>query len=466
MTTAKKQKKNYTSGPIFIPMLTFVLPIMLTSVLQVFYNMSDKIVVGQFSGDTTALAAIGSTGSLTTLFVNFIVSSMAGVGIAVSHAYGANDFEKIRKTVHTSFCFSLFLGVLFGILGAVFCSPILTLMGTKEELLSAATTYMLINCIGIPASAIYNCGASILRSTGDSKTSLYVLSTTGIVNVVLNLFFVIFCNMSVEGVAIATVVAKYLSAIAIVYVLMKRKNAPYCLKLKELSVDFAILKKVARFGLPMGVQSSLFSLSNIFITSAVNTFSTEIISARSIANSIDELLSTALASYSHASMTFVGQNYGAKDPQRIKKSVFCSVTQVLCVGLVIGTVLFIFKKPIALLYIDSTDPFLSVILSETEKIMSFMLYSYLFHGVMNSLAGTMRGLGYSFSSMFINLIASCILRVLYIVTVFPAINDGNIIKVYVIYPISWFAACLTYSVFLLVRWKKIKEKCNASQKFA
>jgi Na+-driven multidrug efflux pump len=216
----------------------------------------------------------------------------------------------------------------------------------------------------------------------------------------------------------------------------------------------------------MGVQSSLFSLSNIFITSAVNTFSTEIISARSIANSIDQLLSTALASYSHASMTFVGQNYGAKDPQRIKKSVFCSVTRVLCVGLVIGTVLFIFKKPIALLYIDSTDPLLSVILSETEKIMSFMLYSYLFHGVMNSLAGTMRGLGYSFSSMFINLIASCILRVLYIVTVFPAINDGNIIKVYVIYPISWFAACLTYSVFLLVRWKKIKEKCNASQKFA
>lgn len=446
-------------------MLTFVLPIMLTSVLQVFYNIADKIVVGQFSGDTTALAAIGSTGSLTTLFVNFIVSTMAGAGVAVSHAYGAKDYEKVRKTVHTSFCFAIFLGVLFGILAAVFCSPILKLMGTKEELLHSATVYMLINCIGIPATAIYNCGASILRSTGDSKTSLYILSTTGIVNVILNVFFVICCNMSVEGVAISTVVAKYLSAIAIVYVLKNRKNTPYCLKFKELGIDIAILKKVARFGLPMGMQSSLFSISNIFITSAVNTFSTQVISARSIANSIDELLSTALSSYSHASMTFVGQNYGAKNPQRIKKSIFCSVSQVLCVGLVIGTVLFILKSPIALLYIDSADPHRVEILNETKKIMSFMLYSYLFHGTMQSLAGTMRGLGYSFSSMIINLVASCLLRVSYVLTIFPAINDGNILKVYVIYPISWFAACLTYSVFLFISWKKIKEKCQAVEKF-
>ena len=265
--------------------------------------------------------------------------------------------------------------------------------------------------------------------------------------------------MSVEGVAIATVVAKWISAIAIVYILIKRKNAPYCLKIKELRIEIDILKKIARFGLPMGVQSSLFSLSNIFITSAVNTFSKEIVSARSIANSIDELLSTALASYSHASMTFIGQNYGANKSERIKKSLFCSVSQVLIVGSIIGTILFIFKTPIALLYIDANDPARNVILMETEKIMSFMLYSYLFHGLMNSLAGTMRGLGYSFSSMLINLVASCILRVLYIVSIFPAINNGNILNVYVIYPISWFAACLTYSVFLAFRWKKIKEKC-------
>lgn len=459
MIASKKQKKNFTTGPIFLPMLTFVLPIMLTSMLQVVYNMADKIVVGQFSGDPTALAAIGSTSSLTTLFVNFVVSTTAGIGVAVSHAYGANDFEKVKKTVHTSFCFSLLLGLVFGTLGAVFCAPALNLMGTKPELLQSAITYMLINCIGIPASAIYNCGASILRSTGDSKTSLYILTSTGIVNVLLNLFFVICFNMSVEGVAIATVVAKYLSAIAVVIVFLKRKGAPYALSPKELKIDTKILKKVARFGIPMGIQSSLFSFSNIFITSAINTFPTETISARSIANSIDELLSTALSSYSHASMTFLGQNYGAKNPERIKRSLFCSITQVLCVGTVISTLLFIFKTPFALLYIDPTDPLKNVILEQTENIMSFMLYSYLFHGLMNSFAGAMRGLGYSITSMNINLIASCFLRILYITAIFPLINNGNIILVYLIYPISWFAASATYATVLRLRWKKIKEKC-------
>jgi len=461
-----KTKKSFTSGPIFFPMLTFVIPIMLTSVMQVFYNMADKMVVGRFSGDPFALGAIGSTASLTTLFVNFVVGTTAGVGIAVSHAYGAEDFEKVKKTVHTSFCFSLILGILSGILGAVFCVPILNLMGTKDELMPGAVAYMLINCIGVPAGAIYNCGAAILRSSGNSKTPLYILSSTGIVNVLLNLLFVICFNMSVDGVAIATVVAKYLSAIAVVYILKRRKEAPYAIRFNELKIDIPILKKVARYGLPMGIQSSLFSISNVFITSAVNTFPTETVSARSIANSIDQLLSTAQSSYTHASMTFIGQNFGAKNPERIKKSIFCSLAQVLCVGGVLGTVLFIFKRPIALLYMDSTLPALDIILSETEKIMSFMLFAYLFHGTMSSLAGAMRGLGYSFSSMLINLIASCFLRILYITAIFPLLNSNNIIDVYLIYPISWFAASLSYAIFLIICWRKIKEKCAQAKDLA
>ena len=466
MVLTKKAKKTFTSGPIFVPMLTFVLPIMLTSILQVFYNMADKIVVGQFSGDTTALAAIGSTGSLTTLFVNFTVGTMAGVGVAVAHAYGAKEFEKVKKIVHTAFCFAVFLGVLFGTLAAIFCRPILDLIGTKRELMSGAVTYMLINCIGIPATAVYNCGAVILRSAGDSKTSLYILSTTGLINVVLNLFFVICCHMSVEGVAIATVTAKYLSAGAVVYVLKNREGTPYRLCFKELRVDPDILKKVMRFGLPMGVQSSLFSLSNVFVTGAVNTFPTEVVTARSIANSIDELLGTALASYGHASTTFVGQNYGAKNPQRIKRSLCCAIVQSLCVGITVATVIFLLKSPIALLYIDPTDPFRDVILAETKKIMSFMLYSYLLHGIMNSLAGTMRGLGYSISSMIINLVASCGLRVIYLVMLFPLINDGNILKVCVVYPVTWLAACLIYVGFLLLHWRRIKEHCELKEEGA
>ena len=460
---AVKTKKSFTEGAIFSKMLLFVFPIMLTSLLQVFYNMADRIVVGQFSGDENALAAIGSTASLTTLFINFVVGSTAGIGIAVSHAFGAADLEKVKKTVHTSFCFSLILGVSFGILGACLSVPLLNLMDTKETLMKGAVAYMLINCIGIPASAIYHCGATILRSVGDSKTSLYILSVTGVVNVVLNLFFVIFLNMSVEGVAIATVIAKYLSAIWVVFILSKRKNVPYSLSFKELTIDRAILKKVLRYGLPMGIQSSLFSISNVFVTSAVNTFETPTISAKAIANSIDSLHSTALSAYTHATMTFVGQNLGAKKPERIKKSILCSVAQSFLIGTVLTLILFTFKEPIALLYINPLDPAKDTVLDVTLQIMSLMLFSYILHGIMASFAGAIRGLGYSFTSMFINLLASCGLRILWIFVFFPMPLFNDIIGLHLIYPISWAIACVAYLVFIISRKKRILEKCGTSE---
>lgn len=455
-----KAKKSFTSGPIFIPMLNFVIPVMLTSVLQVLYNTADKIVVGQFSGDPNALAAIGCTASLATLFVNFVVGTTSGAGIAVSHAFGAGDDEKIKRIVSTSFVFSLVLGFASATLGAVLCKPLLLLMGTKNELMKGAMTYMFINCIGIPASAIYNTGAAVLRSTGDSKTPLYILSSTGISNVLLNIVFVVGFGMSVDGVAIATVVAKYLSAIAILVIFVKRKEQKYFIDFKNFAVDGAILKKVARYGLPMGIQSSLFSVSNVFVTSAVNTFPTTTISARSIANSVDNLLNTALNAYTHASMTFVGQNFGAKKETGIKRSILTALVQVITVGTVLSVSIFLAREPLASIYIDPLDPNKSAVLKEAIKIISFMIFSYIISGVMYVFAGTLRGLGFSFISMIINLIATCGLRILWIVAFFPIPVFNNILGLLVVYPISWGAASIVYAAFLLLIWKKIKAKCN------
>lgn len=461
MATAKT-KKNFTSGPIFMPMLYFVIPVMLTSLLQELYNTADKIVVGQFSGNPNALAAIGSTGSLTSLFLNFVVGTTAGVGIAVAHAFGAGESEKLKRTVSTGFFFSLTLGLLFAIAGASLCKPILLAMGTKQELMHDAMTYMLINCIGIPASAIYNTGAATLRSTGDSKTPLYILSTTGIVNVILNLIFVLGFGMSVDGVAIATVTAKYLSALAIIVIFIKRRDQKYSLCKGDLVVDFSIMKKIARYGLPMGIQSSLFSISNIFITSAMNTFPTTTISGKAVANSADSILSTMLNAYLHAAMTFVGQNLGAKKSERIKKSIMTSLLQALMVGGVLCTIFFVFRTPIASLYLDANDPQKDVVLTEAVNIMSFMIFSYLISGIMHVLAGSMRGLGYSFSSMMINLIATCCFRILWVSFLFPLNPFNNIIGLLTVYPISWALACLTYVVFIVRIWKKIKERCAST----
>ena len=222
--SAAKIKKNFTEGPLFFRITLFALPIMLTGMLQIFYGMADHIIVGRYSSDPNALAAVGCTGSLTSLIVNLLLGLGGGAGIVVAQCYGAKDDERVSKAVHTSLIFSLIGGIVFSALGLLVSRPVLTLMGTNPEILDSATLYFRIICIGIPANAVYNFGAAILRSTGDSKTPLIILSSTGIVNVLLNLFFVIVCHMSVEGVAIATIASQYLSAVAVIIVLMLKKG--------------------------------------------------------------------------------------------------------------------------------------------------------------------------------------------------------------------------------------------------
>ncbi len=455
---ALKKKKDFTSGAMFMPMLTFVLPIMLTGVLQVLYNMADNIVVGQFSGDPNALAAVGSTGSLTNLVVNVLMGLGAGAGIVVSHAFGAKNDGLLDKTVHTAMSFSLIAGIIFGAVGVFISEPVLSLMGTKPELLEGAVLYMRIICLGIPGSAVFNFGATILRSVGDSKTPLYILASTGILNVLLNLLFVIAFDMSIAGVALSTIAAQYLSAIWLVFILNKRKSENYGLSFKKLGIDRKVLLRILRFGVPAGIQSGVFSLSNVIITSAVNTLPTTTVSAKTIAGNIENLLYTALNSYMHASMTFVGQNYGAGRFDRIKKSIFYSVSQTLIVGVLIGQLILLFSEPLSLMYIDEADPNREEILRITKELLLLMLNAYVLCGLMEALSGSLRGFGFSIIPMLVNLIGTCGMRILWVYVFFPMPIFNNLIGVFLVYPISWTLTILAHTTVLLIFWRKKKKE--------
>lgn len=456
--TKAKTKRDLTEGPLFLPMIQFVIPIILTGILQIFYNMADNIVVGRFSGDELALAAVGSTSSLSNLIVNLLMGIGGGAGVVIAQSYGAKEYGKLSRAVHTSMMFSVIGGLSFCVFGLAISGPALTLMGTKTELMSRALLYMRIICMGIPAMAVYNFGAAVLRSVGDSKTPLFILSLSGITNVLLNLFFVIVCNMSVGGVALATIVAQYISAVAVVLVLLKRKNKPYTLNLNELKIDGALLKRILALGLPAGFQGTLFSISNIILTAGINTLPTTDISGKTIAINIEGLVHTSMNSYLHASMTFTGQNYGAKKPERIKKSIIYAVIQVTFVGIVGGQLLNLFAEPIANLYIDPADPDKAAVLAAALELMNFMLAVYFMCGLMDTLSGALRGLGYSMIPMVVSIGAICVLRTIWVTLVFPTERFHSLIGIYTIYPISWFLGLSTMAIALLILFKRVKKR--------
>jgi len=437
-------------------MLLFVLPLMLTGILQTLYNMADNIIVGQFSGDPDALAAVGSTSSLTNLVLNMVMGLAAGSGIVISHAFGAKDKDALGKAVHTAISLSFVSGILFSCIGLLISRPVLSLMGTNADLLDGATLYMRIICLGIPATAVFNFIATILRSVGDSKTPLYVLSSTGIVNVLFNLIFVIFFDMSIAGVALATIISQYLSAAILLYVLHRRKGESYALDFRRLGFDRFSLLRILRFGIPASIQSSVFSISNVIITTAINTFPKPTIAAKTIAGNIEGILYTALNAYMHASLTFVGQNYGAHKRDRIKKSILCSVSQTLIVGALISGVMMLFAEPLALMYIDPADPSFDEVLARSLDLLYMMLPSYVLCGLMEALAGSLRGLGYSVTPMMINMIGTCGGRIVWVYLFFPLPLFNSITGLFLIYPISWIITITAHTTVIIMALRKLR----------
>ncbi len=458
-----KKKYSLTEGPLFWKIAAFAVPIMLTGILQVLYNMADNVVVGQFSGDPDALGAVGSTTSLNNLIINFIMGISGGTGVVVAQAYGAKRDTELSRAVHTALIFSLFAGITFGALGFLISRPTLTLIGTQPDLIDKAVLYMRIICLGIPASAVYNFGASILRSIGDSKTPLVILSSAGLLNVLLNLFFVIICGMAVEGVAIATITSQYVSAVTVLIILMHRKGLPYGFSLSRLCFDRSIMRKILRFGIPAGISSSLFSVANVILTSGVNTFPKEAIKAYTITGNIDAITYTACNSFMHASMTFTGQNFGARKPERIKKVLIYSLIQVAIVGITLGMLELIFSDQIASLYLSADDPSKAEILSITREMLTLFLTTYFLCGIMEVLSGVLRGLGYSLTPTIVTLSCACGFRILWRYLVFPLESFNTISGLLICFPISWLLTITFHAItfcFASRKLKKLKPESN------
>ena len=461
---ASKTKRDLTEGPLFLPMISYVVPIILTGLLQILYNMADNIVVGRFSGDDLALAAVGSTSSLSNLIINLLMGVAGGSGVVIAQSYGAKNKDRTSRAVHTSMLTAVIGGIIFCIIGLIISRPALTIMDTKAELMSRALLYLRIICLGIPASAIYNFGAAALRSVGDSKTPLVILSCTGLTNVLLNLFFVIVCHMSVSGVALATIASQYVSAIVVIIVLFKRKDQPYALNINMLRIDPELLKSILRLGLPAGFQGTLFSISNIILTSGMNSLATTDIAGKTIAINIEGLVYTAMNSYLHASTTFTGQNFGAKKPDRIKKSILYAALQVTIVGVVGGMILILFGKPIAEMYVDLNDPNREAVLKAAMDLMTFMLSCYFLCGVMDTLSGALRGLGYSMIPMIVSIGAICVLRAIWVFVFFPMEQFHSLIGIYLIYPISWSLGIIFNTIALLIIYPKVKKSMISETK--
>ena len=457
-------KKDFTEGRIVTPMMLFTLPLILSGVLQQLYSVADNIIVGKFSGDPLALAAVGTTGSVTSLFLNFIIGISAGSSILAAQFLGAKDDRAVERTVHTAMSVSVIMGIVFGALGFFLSEQILIWIDTPTELVGRAALYMRIIFLGAPAMSLYNFSAAILRAAGDSKTSMYALSGSGIINVILNVFFVLVCHLTVDGVAYATIISQYVSAAVTVFVLIKRKNEVYGLNVRRLRLDMPIFLRMIRLGIPAGVQSSLFSLSNIAVTAAVNQLSTAEISARAIFLNLINVPNAASSAFTTAAMTFAGQNFGAKKPKRITASCICAAAQSLAVVFAVSMTIFLLIEPVASLYIADDDPARGEIIEIIRQTCALILPLYALSGGMNALAGSLRGMGVSITNMVVSLIGVCGFRILWVITAFNVPALHNLPGVYLAWPISWMIVIVALLGIFIYHGSKLKKKVENEAK--
>ena len=453
-----KNKTDFTEGTIFWKMTAFAIPIMLTGLLQILYNVADNIVIGRFSGDASALGAVGSSAILCTLIINLLVGVSSGTGVAVAQAYGAKDDNLVSKIVHTAMAFAVVSGIACMIFGLLITRPALLLMKTREEFFENAVLYVRIICLGVPASAIFNFGAAILRSIGNSRIPLIVLASSGLLNVLLNLLFVVGFNMSVAGVALATIASQYASAIFVLIALIRNGDECYGLSRKKYVFDGKTLARILRLGIPAGIQSCAFTISNIYTMVCINTLSDAAVTANTIAANIDSVCSAVASAFFQTVMTFTGQNFGAKKPERMKKALIYGIIQAVSLIFIISQTILFFGEEIAGLYISPDEANKSLLLSEAMSLMSLMLTFFFLVGITESLSGFIRGLGYSIIPMINSIVGTCGVRMIWLIFAFPLERFNTLRGSNIGYPISWAAVIVMNGVACIYAWLKYKKQ--------
>ena len=441
-------------GKLLGKLIVFVIPVILSGVLQLLFNAADIIVVGKYAGDDS-LAAVGSTTALINLMVSLFIGLSIGANVIAAQCYGSGERQKLSATVHTSMMISLIGGAALAIFGIIFSGTILEWMGSPGEVKTLATLYLRIYFTAMPATLIYNFGSSILRASGDTATPLYFLTASGVINVLLNLFFVITFDMDVAGVGLATVISQYISALLILIHLGRDKSELH-FSVRKLAVDKRILAKIIKIGIPAGVQGMVFSLSNVVIQSSINSFGKTIVAANSAASNIEGFVYISMNAVYQTSITFVGQNYGAGEYKRIKKVVFQCLGIVIFIGLFLGNLVYIFGEPLMRIY--SKNP--EVIAAGMVRI-KYICTIYFLCGMMDTMVGALRGIGKSVLPMIVSLTGACALRLVWIATIFRLHRTPEML--YIAYPISWTITLSVHILCFVIAYRHLKKvhiKCK------
>lgn len=440
---------NLLEGPLLKNILLFAIPIMFSSVLQLLFNAADIIVVGKFAGPNE-LAAVGSTGAIVNLVVNICIGFSVGTNVLVARYIGAKDKVAIEKTVHSAMLMSVILGLLGGVLLFFLSTPVLQLMDSPAEILRSASAYLKAYAVGVPASIIYNFGTAVLRARGDTARPLYFLIIAGIVNVCLNLVFVLAFHMGAVGVGIATAAAQYVSAVLVVLCLM-HEEGPTRLYISRLRLHKEETLKIVTTGFPASLQSASFSLSNMIIQSAVNSFGSIVVAGNAAAANIEGFVYVAMNAFYQSMLTFAGQNLGARQYKRIDKGLGVSVGAVSVVGAVLGVLVVLLDKPLLSIYTSDAE----VIFWGCKRFL-FLALPYFICGIMDTLVGALRGLGYSLFPMCVSLVGACLFRIIWIYTIFQKYHTIEVL--FISYIISWVMTAIAHLITYIIVRKKVERK--------
>lgn len=442
-----QKKRDFTSGKVLKNLILFAIPMAIATLMQMLFNAADIAIVGNFGGSIYQ-AAVGATSSTVHLIVNFFVGLSLGANVVMANAYGAKDDEKQQRVVHTGMATALVSGALILVIGLCLSKPLLVLIGTPENIIDYSVTYMQIYFIGAPAMMLYNFGASIMRAVGETKKPLYYLLVAGILNVIINFVTVYFFNLHVIGVALGTTVSQCVSAVWILYDLSKAHGGER-LDFKKIRFHKEEAKRILIIGAPMGISSCMFSLSNLSVQSAINAYGDMAIAGNTVASNIEAIGDAFGSSVSNACVTFVGQNLGAKKPERVHRIIGATLaagaTALACFSLLLLTV----GEYFCMLF--NTDP---VVIEWALKRLHLVGVSWTLVSIMNAYGAALRGMGYSIFPMLINLVFTCVFRVIYVLFVYSQFPVKSIEQLYILYPITWILSGVAQLISYYVLGKK------------
>lgn len=433
----KSYEMDMCSGPLFSKLILFSIPLILSSILQLLFNTADIIVVGRFSGPQ-ALAAVGSTSSLINLLINLFMGISIGANVVLARYYGARDYRSASETVHTAMVTAMVGGVIMVFVGILLSEPMLKLMGTPDDVLSLAVLYIRVYFLGMPAFMVYTFGASVLRALGDTKRPLYYLTVSGIINVIFNLVFVMVFHMGVAGVALATIIAQWISA-AFILISLEQSEGVLHFGIKDFEFHKDKLFEMLRVGLPAGLQGIIFNISNVLIQSSINSFGSTVVAGNTAASNIESFVYVSMNSVYQTALSFTSQNYGGKQFHRIDKILMQCLLIVTVVGFVMGYGAYLAGNTLLGIY-STSDQVIQYGLARLGVVSA----NYFICGIMDVFVGSLRGIGYSIIPMLVSLAGACLFRIVWIFTIFEMYHTQ--FSLYISYPISWI---ITSSIHLL-----------------